>query len=149
MKLVLPFLLFLHVWKAKQQPTGQPSEETCCKNKTVGDYGYILVSEGDVPSACKSRCIYAREDDPASRYCFAPGQDPVNCGGIFQMRCWVGWRFIGPVIRRTTTPGFQECNDLCYDQQGCSFFAHDKNGGECILLSGRDAELGTPGWISG
>merc|ERR1719427_1543462 len=117
MKVILPFLLFLHIWKARQQPTGQPSELECCQNKTVGDYGYILADEGEVPSACKSRCIYQREDDPTSRFCFAPGQLPVNCGGVLQRPCTKGLLFIGSRIETTNTNGYLECSELCFQKR--------------------------------
>ena len=59
-----------------------PTESKCCQTKTVGETGYILVEEGEVPSQCKDGCIYQKEDMSAVRYCFAPGDLPVTCGGI-------------------------------------------------------------------
>lgn len=61
---------------------GQPVENKCCQSKTVGNVNYVLVSEGEVPTMCKSNCIYQMKDDPTSRYCFAPGDLPVVCGDI-------------------------------------------------------------------
>ena len=60
---------------------GQPTEKECCLSKSVGDVEYVLIEKGDVPEVCTSGCIYQMVDKPGSRYCFAPGQLPVNCTG--------------------------------------------------------------------
>jgi len=59
---------------------GQPIEE-CCTRKTVGDTEYSLVEEEDTSGYnCKTNCVYERKDTPGSRFCFASGDLPVDCG---------------------------------------------------------------------
>jgi len=59
----------------------QPVEEVCCTKKEVGGITYNLVGEQDTSNYnCKSNCIFEKEGKPGSRYCFASGTQPVNCG---------------------------------------------------------------------
>ena len=60
--------------------SGQPIEE-CCTRKTVGATEYSLVQEEDTSSFnCMKNCVYERKDTPGSRFCFASGDLPVDCG---------------------------------------------------------------------
>merc|ERR1711874_830098 len=49
--------------------------QNCCVTKTVGGYNYTKVhwGSGKVPSNCKNNCVYTRDDQPGSNYCFADG----------------------------------------------------------------------------
>jgi len=61
--------------------TGAGEESTCCWNKTVGAYSYTLIHNhtAPIPSTCKNNCIYERNDQDGSRYCFAVGENQVQC----------------------------------------------------------------------
>merc|ERR1712215_325487 len=53
----------------------------CCTSKTVGPHAYTLI-ENEVPSnsmGCKSPCVYERDGEPGTRYCFKTGDLPVTC----------------------------------------------------------------------
>merc|ERR1712215_403163 len=74
-------LLLLHQlhFEGQADATGH-SEEPCCWWKKVGNYNYTLNTTGSVPSSCTKGCIYTRDDDQkGTRYCFAPGKEPVTC----------------------------------------------------------------------
>jgi len=58
---------------------GQPTQYSCCLEKTVGTENYTFVSKGDVPAACSTGCVYYKNGSPESRFCFAPGNLPVVC----------------------------------------------------------------------
>merc|ERR1739838_1127913 len=58
---------------------GQPAQ--CCTRKTVGGVEYSLVDEIDTSGYnCLSSCVFEKADSPGSRFCFASGELPVNCG---------------------------------------------------------------------
>merc|ERR1719312_1107154 len=53
----------------------------CCTSKTVGTYAYTLL-ETEVAQdtlGCQSPCVYQRDGEPGSRYCFKNGDLPVTC----------------------------------------------------------------------
>merc|ERR1712142_1069629 len=59
---------------------GQPLNQ-CCTRKTVGSEEYSLVNEVDTSGYnCKTNCVYEKDTAPGSRYCFASGDLPVDCG---------------------------------------------------------------------
>merc|ERR1739838_130679 len=58
---------------------GQPAQ--CCTRKTVGGVEYSLVDEIDTSGYnCLTSCVFEKADSPGSRFCFASGELPVNCG---------------------------------------------------------------------
>jgi len=59
---------------------GQPVDD-CCSKKTVGSYDYSLVEDynGEPDPTCLNGCIYSRDGYPGSLYCFARGNQPVEC----------------------------------------------------------------------
>merc|ERR1712215_329288 len=73
--LLLPFLYSFVL--------GQPVQEVCCTKKTVGGVNYNLVEEQDTSGYnCLTSCVFEKEGEPGSRFCFAAGSQPVNCGDI-------------------------------------------------------------------
>ena len=56
-------------------------ECTCCQNKTVGAHSFTLIHNytGPIPSNCKNNCTYERNDQDGSCYCFAVGDNQVQC----------------------------------------------------------------------
>jgi len=55
------------------------SVSKCCKEKSVGDFLYILHDSGDTSKwGCLDNCIYA-EETTLKLYCFAHGNLKVNC----------------------------------------------------------------------
>jgi len=93
-----------------------PLPDPCCPRKTVGKFSYSLLGHDEVTASfgCKNDCVYERDDQQGSRYCF---QD----GGILIPACE------GPPLRcyQYTDEEFQEfLNDgetlthaTCDDQQ--------------------------------
>merc|ERR1711872_970789 len=72
------FLLF--TLSLTQVAIGQPIEQ-CCTRKTVGGTEYSLINETDTSGYnCKTNCVYEKDEAPGSRYCFASGDLPVDCG---------------------------------------------------------------------
>lgn len=61
--------------------TGAGEESSCCQHKTVGVHFYTLIYNhtGQIPSNCKNNCTYERNDQDGSRYCFAAGENQVQC----------------------------------------------------------------------
>jgi len=58
-------------------------QEVCCTKKTVGGVNYNLVEEQDTSGYnCLTSCVFEKEGEPGSRFCFAAGSQPVNCGDI-------------------------------------------------------------------
>merc|ERR1719430_1797547 len=71
--LLLPSFLALAV--------GQPVAPACCTKKTVGGVNYNLVAEENTSGYnCLTNCVFEKEGAPGSRFCFAAGSQPVNCG---------------------------------------------------------------------
>jgi len=57
-------------------------ESSCCLFKTVGSESYTLLNETAADYReldCLSPCVYTREDQPGSRFCFKTGTLPVTC----------------------------------------------------------------------
>merc|ERR1711862_762065 len=53
----------------------------CCMSKTVGPHTYTLI-ENDasaITMGCKSPCVYQRDEEPGTRFCFKTGDHPVTC----------------------------------------------------------------------
>merc|ERR1712025_1543567 len=78
---VQTLLLLLTNVLVLQVAKGQPIQEECCSRKTVGNVDYSPVDE--MPTSrlnCLTNCIYERDDRPGSRFCFASGSLPVDCG---------------------------------------------------------------------
>merc|ERR1719312_1633017 len=53
----------------------------CCTSKTVGTDAYTLRETETAPDTlgCQSSCVYERDEEPGSRYCFKKGDLPVTC----------------------------------------------------------------------
>merc|ERR1719320_1626443 len=53
----------------------------CCTSKTVGTYAYTLLEAESAPDilGCQSPCVYQRDGEPGSRYCFKKGDLAVTC----------------------------------------------------------------------
>ena len=47
----------------------------------MGAHSYTLIHNytGPIPSNCKNNCTYERNDQDGSRYCFAVGENQVQC----------------------------------------------------------------------
>ena len=58
----------------------------CCYRKTVGGILYNQVA-GDTSQypECKADCVYERDDEPGSRYCFQDG-NINNAGGVAECK---------------------------------------------------------------
>jgi len=129
-----------------------PGNAPCCQNKTVGDYGYVLISEGEVPSNCLSNCIYQRVDQPGSRYCFAPGEQPVICG---EVECLRNIKYTGEVIPGGSgATDYEDCNKKCSETNSpkrCNYFSTTYGPIEfgCIFFSSINGTLDIWRWISG
>merc|ERR1712018_499000 len=69
-----------HKRQANENTAG---EEECCDQKMVGDDRYFNIGydhngiTGDLN--CLSPCIFEKEDQPGSKYCFASGDMKVEC----------------------------------------------------------------------
>merc|ERR1719206_873582 len=53
----------------------------CCMSKTVGPHAYTLI-ENDaaaITMGCKSSCVYQRDEEAGTRFCFKTGDLPVTC----------------------------------------------------------------------
>merc|ERR1712013_134995 len=76
MKTVEAILVFLFITSQRL-----PVEEECCKSKKVGNFGYTLLYDDStqVDQRCLNGCIYKREGDEKSRFCFAAGNLMVEC----------------------------------------------------------------------
>merc|ERR1712243_154986 len=82
----------------------QPAPPNCCATKTVGgvDYTFVREDSAAMSYSCLSSCVYERDDQPGTSFCFAQGDQQVVCGdstqGIsaddlemecdFSMDCW-------------------------------------------------------------
>merc|ERR1719233_878346 len=53
----------------------------CCMSKTVGPHNYTLVDNDAAATTmgCKSPCVYQRNGEPGTRFCFKTGDFPVSC----------------------------------------------------------------------
>merc|ERR1712013_834078 len=67
---------------AHGQPAGEKPDKECCDTKTVGGMTYSLIGQMDTKmfgDVCLSDCIYMREGQEGSKFCFAMGDLPVEC----------------------------------------------------------------------
>jgi len=60
----------------------QPAPPNCCATKTVGGVSYTFVREDSaaISYSCLSPCVYERDDQPGTAFCFAQGDQQVVCG---------------------------------------------------------------------
>ena len=69
--------LFLLSFKVEGNDVCGPD---CCKYKVVGNYSYTLSHKDQhVPDSCKNGCVYTRDGEEGTLYCFAPGSLPGQC----------------------------------------------------------------------
>jgi len=65
---------------AHGQPAGEKPDKECCDTKTVGGVTYSLVGQMDTKMYnCLSDCIYMKEGQEGSKFCFAMGDLQVEC----------------------------------------------------------------------
>jgi len=64
----------------------QPAPPNCCATKTVGGVDYTFVREDNaaISYSCLSSCVYERNDQPGTAFCFAQGDQEVVCGDSTQ-----------------------------------------------------------------
>merc|ERR1719308_828821 len=83
---LLSVIILSHFSLSLQQLQSTPTPDTCCMKKNVGGVAYTFVSneyENLVDSlGCKSNCVYERNDEPGTGYCFAPGPLDFECQAI-------------------------------------------------------------------
>merc|ERR1712109_72015 len=62
--------------------SSQPAPTSCCETKTVGGVSYTFVREDSAALgySCLSPCVYERDDQPGTAFCFAQGDQQVVCG---------------------------------------------------------------------
>jgi len=67
----------------------QPAPPACCATKTVGGVSYTFVREDSAAMSysCLSSCVYERDDQPGTAFCFAQGDQQVVCGDSTQGPC--------------------------------------------------------------
>merc|ERR1712212_1058804 len=60
----------------------QPAPPNCCATKTVGGVSYTFVREDSaaISYSCLSPCVYERDDQPGTAFCFAQGDQQGVCG---------------------------------------------------------------------
>jgi len=67
----------------RQADEDTPGEEECCDQKMVGDDRYFNIGYDHNGMTwdlnCLSPCIFEKEDQPGSKYCFAAGDMKVEC----------------------------------------------------------------------
>jgi len=65
---------------AHGQPAGEKPDKECCDTKTVGGVTYSLIGQMDTKMYnCLSDCIYMKEGQEGSKFCFAMGDLQVEC----------------------------------------------------------------------
>jgi len=64
----------------------QPAPPNCCATKTVGgvDYTFVREDSAALSYSCLSSCVYERNDQPGTAFCFAQGDQQVVCGDSTQ-----------------------------------------------------------------
>jgi len=64
----------------------QPAPPNCCATKTVGgvDYTFVREDSAAMSYSCLSSCVYERDDQPGTSFCFAQGDQQVVCGDSTQ-----------------------------------------------------------------
>jgi len=67
----------------------QPAPPNCCATKSVGGVSYTFVREDSaaISYSCLSSCVYERDDQPGTAFCFAQGDQQVVCGDSTQGPC--------------------------------------------------------------
>merc|ERR1712215_447037 len=69
-------LLAIVIVTTNAQPTGKK----CCESKIVGGISYTLVGEMDTKEYnCLNDCVYQKKLEPGTKYCFAVGDEKVEC----------------------------------------------------------------------
>merc|ERR1712190_710446 len=75
-------MLVLHVLVLVLAPlaSSQPAPTSCCETKTVGGVSYTFVREDSaaIGYSCLSPCVYERDDQPGTAFCFAQGDQQVG-----------------------------------------------------------------------
>merc|ERR1712168_1071461 len=52
----------------------------CCKNKKVGDHTYTFnKTQSNFLPTCLDSCIYTRDGESDTLYCFIPGDEQMEC----------------------------------------------------------------------
>merc|ERR1712018_1080233 len=64
----------------------QPAPPNYCATKTVGgvDYTFVREDSAALSYSCLSSCVYERNDQPGTAFCFAQGDQQVVCGDSTQ-----------------------------------------------------------------
>jgi len=147
---LLPLLLSL------QETDAMPSK--CCGAKTVGEYSYTLIdTDAIVPKQCKDSCAYTRDDQKGSMYCFAVGEEVVECQGEMPVN-WCYPRYGGCPPKKNVRIGgynaiyntktdrysYQECWDYCRwlcaisidDDCDCKGWSWDSSNNTCYTYPG-------------
>jgi len=67
----------------------QPAPPNCCATKTVGgvDYTFVREDSAAISYSCLSPCVYERDDQPGTSFCFAQGDQQVVCGDSTEGPC--------------------------------------------------------------
>merc|ERR1712047_173595 len=88
--------------------SSQPAPTSCCETKTVGGVSYTFVREDSAALgySCLSPCVYERDDQPGTAFCFAHGDQQVVCGDSPGLE---GGVTSGPGVTRPTTPESPRC----------------------------------------
>merc|ERR1712018_513457 len=94
----------------------QPAPPNCCATKTVGgvDYTFVREDSAALSYSCLSSCVYERNDQPGTAFCFAQGDQQVVCGDSTQGGVTSGPGVTVPNVpslgaRRPTMPGSLRC----------------------------------------
>merc|ERR1719317_1655009 len=79
--MIFTFIIFLVLAIFHAVPVLGEEGTYCCTSKTVGAYSYTLLDNEVAQDTlgCKSPCVYQRDGESGSRYCFKNGDDPVTC----------------------------------------------------------------------
>ena len=81
-------------------------------SKTVGPHAYTLIENDDaaITMGCKSSCVYQRDEEAGTRFCFKTGDLPVTCedslSSVVNIKIQNNLRF-AVTVRITVTPGPQ------------------------------------------
>jgi len=83
---ILTLVAFIFVGAQCQGDEPLLLSSDCCYKKTVAGIPYTQVA-GDTSqhSECKPDCVYERDDEPGSRYCFRDG-NINNAGGVAECK---------------------------------------------------------------
>ena len=85
-------------------------DPNCCYKKTVGSESYTLLENitGAVPAECINSCIYERDQQPGSQFCFKMGNLPVKCRRYLEIHnTYLEFNFLGQITINIlgTNPG--------------------------------------------